>query len=181
MHLESRRSSILACPNSPPAMSVSQRMGTIYQGAPGATGRQARARSLAEHATSNTTEEANDRCRTPDDSTAEDEHSDHNRTTPATRQAPAWAPFTFQGLSCQLRHAAHGRFVETRPARPTSTRLRSRRARRSPSGGSIVAQTKRHTVSRGVPARCRTGRLEEPWHAQPNAPRPRETRTATNG
>ena len=46
---------------------MSQRMGTIYPGAPGATGRQARARSLAEHATSNTTEEANDRCRTPDD------------------------------------------------------------------------------------------------------------------
>ena len=33
-------------------------MGTIYPGAPGATGRQARARSLAEHATANTTEEA---------------------------------------------------------------------------------------------------------------------------
>ena len=162
-------------------MSVSQRMGTIYQGAPGATGRQARARSLAEHATSNTTEEANDRCRTPDDSTAEDEHSDHNRTTPTTRQAPAWAPFTFQGLSWQLRRTAHGRFVEARPARPTSTRLRSRRARQAPSGGSIVAQTKRDTVPRGVHARCRTGRLEEPWHAQPNAPRPRATRTATNG
>lgn len=181
MHLEPRRSSIPACPESPPAMSVSQRMGTIYQGAPGATGRQARARSLAEHATSNTTEEANDRCRTPDDSTAEDEHSDHNRTNIAPRQAPAWAPFTFQGLSSQLRRAAHGRFVKTRPARPTSTRLRSRRARRSPSGGSIVAQTKRHTVSRGVPARCRTGRLEEPWRTLRNAPRPRETRTATNG
>ena len=162
-------------------MSVSQRMGTIYQGAPGATGRQARARSLAEHATSNTTEEANDRCRTPDDSTAEDEHSDHNRTIFDPRQAPAWAPFTFLRISWQLRHAAHGRFVEARPARPTSTRLRSRRARRSPSGGSIVAQTKRHTVPCGVPARCRTGRLEEPWHAQPNAARPRETRTATNG
>ena len=156
-------------------------MGTIYPGAPGATGRQARARSLAEHATANTTEEANDRCRTPDDSTAEDEHSDHNRTTPATRQAPAWAPFTFQGLSCELRHAAHGRFVEARPARPTSTRLRSRRMRRSPSGGSIVAQTKRDTVPRGVPARCRTGRLEEPWHAQPNAPRPKTARGATSG
>ena len=162
-------------------MSVSQRMGTIYQGAPGATGRQARARSLAEHATPNTTEEANDRCRTPDDSTAEEKHSNQNRTTPATRQAPAWAPFTFQGLSCLLRHAAHGRFVKARPARPTSTRLRSCRARQAPSGGSIVAQTKRHTVSRGVPARCRTGRLEEPWHAQPNAPRPRETKIATNG
>ena len=117
----------------------------------------------------------------PDDSTAEEKHSNHNRTNIAPRQAPAWAPFTFQGLSRELRHAAHGRFVEARPARPTSTRLRSRRARRSPSGGSIVAQTKRHTVSRGVPARCRTGRLEEPWHAQPNAPRPREARTATNG
>ena len=162
-------------------MSASQRMGTIYPGAPGATGRQARARSLAEHATSNTTEEANDRCRTPDDSTAEDEHSDHNRTTPATRQAPAWAPFTFQGHSCELRHAAHGRFVKARPARPISTRLRSRRARRSPSGGSIVAQTKRDTVPCGVLARCRTGRLEEPWHAQPNAPRPREAKIATNG
>lgn len=104
-------------------MSVSQRMGTIYPGAPGATGRQARARSLAEHATANTTEEANDRCRTPDDSTAEYEHSDHNRTTPATRQAPAWAPFTFQGLSSQPRHTAHGRFVKARPAQPTSTRL----------------------------------------------------------
>ena len=162
-------------------MSVSQQMGTIYQGAPGATGRQARARSLAEHATSNTTEEANDRCRTPDDSTAEDEHSDHNRTTPATRQAPAWAPFTFRGLSCQLRHAAHGRFVKARPARPTSTHLHSRRAHQSTSGGSIVAQTKRHTVPCGVLARCRTGRLEEPWHAQPNAPRPRETKIAANG
>lgn len=68
----------------------------------------------------NTTEEANDKCRTPDDSTAKDEHSDHNRTTPATRQAPAWAPFTFQGLSCQLRRAAHGRFVKARPPRPIS-------------------------------------------------------------
>ena len=162
-------------------MSVSQRMGTIYQGAPGATGRQARARSLAEHATPNTTKEANDRCRTPDDSTAEEKHSNHNRTNIAPRQAPAWAPFTFLRISWQLRRTAHGRFVEARPARPTSTRLRSRRARRSPSGGSIVAQTKRDTVPRGVHARCRTGRLEEPWHAQPNAPRPRATRTATNG
>lgn len=160
---------------------MSQRMGTIYPGAPGATGRQARARLLAEHATSNTTEEANDRCRTPDDSTAEDEHSDHNRTIFDPRQAPAWAPFAFQGHSRELRHAAHGRFVKARPARPTSTRLRSRHARDAPSGGSIVAQTKRHTVSRGVPARCRTGRLEGPWHAQPNAPRPRETKIATNG
>ena len=156
-------------------------MGTIYPGAPGATGRQARARSLAEHATANTTEEANDRCRTPDDSTAEDKHSDHNRTTPATRQAPAWAPFTFQGLSCELSHAVYGRFMEARPARPASTRLRSRRAHRSPSGGSIVAQTKRDTVPRGVPARCRTGRLEEPWYAQPNAPRPKTARGATSG
>ena len=160
---------------------MSQRMGTIYLGAPGATGRQARERSLVEHATSNTTEEANDRCRTPDDSTAEDEHSDHNRTTPATRQAPAWAPFTFRGLSSQLRRATHGRFVKARPARPTSTRLRSRRTRQASLGGSIVAQTKRHTVSCGVLARCRTGRLEEPWHAQPNAPRPRATKIATNG
>lgn len=129
----------------------------------------------------NTTEEANDKCRTPDDSTAKDEHSDHNRTTPATRQAPAWAPFTFQGLSCQPRRAAHGRFVKARPPRPTSTHLRFRRARQSPSGGSIVAQTKRDTVPCGVLARCRTGRLEEPWHAQPNAPRPRGAKIATNG
>ena len=176
-----RRSSAPAQPNRQPQQAMSQRMGTIYPGAPGATGRQARARSLAEHATSNTTEEANDRCRTPDDSTAEDEHSDHNRTTPATRQAPAWAPFTFRGLSCQLRHAAHGRFVKTRPARPISTRLSSCRAHQSTSGGSIVAQTKRHTVPCGVLARCRTGRLEEPWHAQPNAPRPREAEIGTNG
>ena len=181
MPFEPRRSSIPACPDGPPAVPVSQRMGTIYPGAPGATGRQARARSLAEHATANTTEEASDRCRTPDNSTAEDEHSDHNRTTPATRQAPAWAPFTFQGLSSELRHAAHGRFVKTRPARPTSTRLRSRRTRQPQSGGSIVAQTKRDTVPCGVPARCRTGRLEEPWHVQPNAPRPRVTKIAANG
>ena len=139
------------------------------------------ARSLAEHATSNTTKEANDRCRTPDDSTAEDEHSVHNRTTPATRQAPAWAPFTFRELSCQLRHAAHGRFVKARPARPSSTRLRSRRAHQSTSGGSIVVQTKRDTVPCGVLARCRTGRLEEPWYTQPNASRPRATKIATNG
>ena len=89
--------------------------------------------------------------------------------------------FTFQGLSRELRHAAHGRFVKARPARPTSTRLRSCRARQAPSGGSIVAQTKRHTVSCGVLARCRTGRLEEPWQAQPNAPRPREAEIAANG
>lgn len=176
-----RRSSAPAQPNRQPQQAMSQRMGTIYPGAPGATGRQARARSLAEHATSNTTEEANDRCRTPDDSTAEDVHSDHNRTTPATRQAPAWAPFTFQGHSCGLRHAAHGRFVKARPARPISTRLRSRRAHQSTSGGSIVAQTKRDTVPCGVLARCRTGRLEEPWHTQPNAPRPREAEIGTNG
>ena len=181
MPFEPRRSSIPACPDGPPAVPVSQRMGTIYPGAPGATGRQARARSLAEHATANTTEEANDRCRTPDDSTAEDEHSDHNRTNLTPRQAPAWAPFTFQGLSRELRHAAHGRFVEARPARPTSTRLRSRRARQPQSGGSIVAQTKRDAVPCGVLARCRTGRLEEPWHAQPNAPRSRATKIATNG
>lgn len=164
-----------------------QRMGTIYPGVPGATGRQAHARSLAEHAASNTTEEANDRCRTPDDNTAEEKHSNHNRTTPATRQAPAWAPFTFQGLSCELRHAAHGRFVKARPARPVSTHLRSRRAHQSTSGGSIVAQTKRDTVSCGVLARCRTGRLEEPWHAQPNASRlrslaaPARARAPANG
>ena len=91
------------------------------------------------------------------------------------------APFAFRGLSCQLRRTAHGRFVKARPARPTSTHLGSCRACQSPSGGSIVAQTKRDTVPRGVPARCRTGRLEEPWHAQPNAPRPRTTRAATNG
>ena len=131
-----------------PSQAISQRMGTIYPGATGATGRQARTRSLAEHATSNTTEEANDRYRTPDDSTAEDKHSDHNRTNPVPRQAPAWAPFTFQGLSCQLSRAAHGRFVEARPARPTSTRLRSRRVRNTPSGDSIVAQTKTHTGAR---------------------------------
>ena len=176
-----RRSSAPAQPNHQPQQAMSQRMGTIYPGAPGATGRKTCARSLAEHATSNTTEEANDRCRTPDDSTAEDEHSDHNRTTPATRQAPAWAPFTFRGLSCQLRHAAHGRFVKARPARPSSTHPRSRRARQSPSGGSIVAQTKRDTVPCGVPARCRTGRSEERWHAQQNARHPRTTRAAASG
>lgn len=85
----SPRSSAPVCPDGPPATPVSQRMCTIYPGALGATGCQARARSLAEHATANTTEEANDRCRTPDGSTAEYEHSDHNRTTPATRQASA--------------------------------------------------------------------------------------------
>ena len=168
-------------PNCQPQQAMPQRMGTIYPGAPGATGRQARARSLAEHATANTTEEANDRCRTPDDSTAEEKHSDHNRTNLAPRQAPAWAPFTFQGLSCELRHAAHRRFVEARPARPTSSRLRSRRARNTPSGGSIVAQTKRYAAPRGVPARCRTGRLEEPWRTRRNARHPRATGAATSG
>ena len=174
----------LVHPSLPRKPSRNVRVPTDGYHLPGCTwgnGLKACARSLAEHATANTTEEANDRCRTPDDSTAEEKHSDHNRTTPATRQAPAWAPFTFQGLSRELRHAAHGRFVEARPARPTSTRLRSRHARDAPSGGSIVAQTKRHTVSCGVLARCRTGRLEEPWHAQLNAPRPRTTRIATNG
>lgn len=116
-------------------------MDTIYPGASGATDRQALERSLAEHATSNTTEETNDRCRTPDDSTAEDEHSDYNRTNFDPRQAPARAPFAFRGLSCQLRRTAHVRFVKARSSRPISTHLRSCRACQSPSGGSIVAQT----------------------------------------
>lgn len=64
-------------------------MGTIYPGAPGATDRQACARSHAEQATSNTTEEANNGCRTPDDSTAEDEHSGHNQTNLAPKRTPA--------------------------------------------------------------------------------------------
>ena len=136
------------------------------------------ARSLAEHATSNTTEEANDRCRTPDDSTAEEKHSDQNRTTPATRQAPAWAPFTFQGLSRELRHAAHGRFVEARPPRPTSTRLRPRRARNTPSGGSIVAKTKTHTGPRRRMARKD---WRQPWQTRRNGPRLRATGGATSG
>ena len=144
----------------------------------GATGRQARARSPAEHATPNTTEEANDRCRTPDDSTAEEKHSNQNRTNPATRQAPAWAPFTFQGLSCELRHAARGRFVEARPARPTSTRLRPRRARNTPSGGSIVAQTKTHAGPRRRMARKD---WRQPWRTRRNAPLPRATGAATSG
>ena len=173
-----RRSSAPAQPNHQPQQAMSQRMGTIYPGAPGATGRKTCARSLAEHATSNTTEEANDRCRTPDDSTAEDEHSDHNRTTPATRQAPAWAPFTFRGLSSQLRHAACGRFVKARPARPTSTRLRSRRVPQAPSGGSIVAQTKTHTGPRRRMARKD---WRQPWRTRRNAPRPREAEIGTNG
>ena len=172
------RSSIPVCPDGPPAMSMSRRMGTIYPGAPGATGRQARARSLAEHATANTTEEANDRCRTPDDSTAEEKHSNHNRTNLTPRQAPAWAPFTFQGLSCELRHAAHGRFVKARPARPTSTRLRSPRERKSPSDNSNrCADEKAHGAARGACA-VPHGKI---WHAQPNAPSPRATGAATNG
>ena len=157
---------------------VFQRMGTIYPGAPGATGRQAHARSLAEHATANTTEEANDRCRTPDDSTAEEKHSDHNRTIPATRQAPARAPFTFRGLGCELRHAAHVRFVKTQPARPTSTRLRSPRAFQPQSGGSIVAQTKTHTGPRRRMARKD---WRQPWQTRRNARHPRATGAATSG
>lgn len=153
-------------------------MGTIYPGAPGATGWQARERSLAEHATSNTTEEANDRFRTPDDSTAEEKHSNHNRTTQATRQVPVWAPFTFQGLSSQLRHAARGHFVKTRPARSTSTRLRSRRAPQATSGGLIVAQTKTHTGPRRRMARKDRRRS---WQTRRNAPRPRASGAATNG
>ena len=143
----------LVHPSLPRRPSRNVRVPTDGRHLPGATVRQTRARSLAEHATANTTEEANDRCRTPDDSTAKDEYSDHNRTTPAIRQAPEWAPFTFLGLSCQLRRTAHGRFVEARPARPTSTRLRPRHARDAPSGGSIVAQTKTHTGPRGYIAR----------------------------
>ena len=76
-------------------MSMYQRMGTSYPVAAGIMCRQACARSRAEHTTTNTTEEANDRCRTPDDSTAEDEHSNHNRTTLATRQVPVWDAFYF--------------------------------------------------------------------------------------
>ncbi len=67
-------------------------MGTIYPGAPGATGQPARARSLAEHATPNTTEEANDRCRTPDGSAAEEKHSGHTRTNLVPRQPPSTTP-----------------------------------------------------------------------------------------
>lgn len=147
MLLKPRRSSIPSQHNHLPSQVVCQRMGTIYLGAPGATGRQARARSLAEHATSNTTEEANDRCRTPDDSTAEDKHSNHNRTNLVPRQAPVWAPFTFQGLSCELRHGSwpfregptSSTHLDPSPLPPGAPRV---------IGGSIVAQTKTHTGPR---------------------------------
>ena len=149
-------------------------MGTIYPGAPGATGWQARVRSLAEHATSNTTEEANGRCRTPDDSTAEDEHSDHNRTTPAIRQAPAWAPFTFRGLSCELSHTAYGRFggpdqldpSPLPPCAPSAIRRFNRRADEN---------------THGTAQAHRAERLEEPWRTLQNARHPRTTGAATSG
>ena len=134
-------------------------MGAIYSGAPGATGREARARSLAEHATSNTTEEANDRCRTPDDSTAEDEHSDHNRTIFDPRQVPAWAPFTFQGLSCQLRRAAYGCFMKTRPARPA-------RPVSFPAGRATrhqAVQSSRRRKGTRCRAACPRGAAREDW------------------
>lgn len=114
-------------------------------------------------------EEANDRCRTPNDSSAEDEHSDHNQTTLATRHAPTWAPFTFQGLSCELRHAIHGRYVKARPARPRSTRLRSRREHCKPFSGSIIAQTKRHAGPRGRAARHEPKDWRQPWRKRRNA------------
>ncbi len=163
------RSSTPACPDDPPAVSVSQRMGTIYPGAPGATGRQTRARSLAEHATSNTTEEANDRCRTPDGGTAEDEHFDHNRTTPATRQAPAWALFTFQGLSCQLRRVAHGRFMEARPPRPVS--VLAMRATRQQAVQS--SHRRKGTLCR---AGCLRGAAREDWRNHDTHSRMRRAR-----
>lgn len=172
-----RRSSAPAQPNHQPQQAMSQRMGTIYPGAPGATGRQARARSLAEHATSNTTEEANDRCRTPDDSTAEEKHSNHNRTNIAPRQAPAWAPFTFQGLSSQLRHASRGRFVKARPARPTSTRLRPlEHANRN----QAVQSSRRRKRTRDRAGASR-GMIGEPWRTRRNARHPRATGAATSG
>ena len=62
-----------------------QRMDTIYPGAPGATGWQAYARSLAEHAT---TKETSGRCRNPDDSTTEDKYSNRYRTNLAPGLAP---------------------------------------------------------------------------------------------
>ena len=91
---------------------------------------------------------------------------------------PHGAPFTFQGLSRELMHAAHGCFVKARPARPTSTRLRSRRARQPPSGGSIVAKTKTHTGPRRRMARKD---WRQPWQTRRNAPRPRATGGATSG
>lgn len=79
-------SSAPPCADIPPAMSMSQRVGTTYLDAPGATGQQ-HPRSRAERAAANTTEKAHDKCWTSDNSTAEGEHSDHDRTTLATRQA----------------------------------------------------------------------------------------------
>lgn len=66
---------------------------------------------------------------------------------------PYGAPFNSQRLSCQLRYAAHGRFAKARPACLTAIRLRSRPVRRTPSSGSLIAQTKRHTVPWGVCSR----------------------------
>ena len=56
-------------------------------------------------------------------------------------------------------HAAHGCFVKARPARPTSTRLRPRRARQPQSGVSIVARRK-GTLCR---AACPHGAAREDW------------------
>ena len=157
---------------------MSQRMGTIYPGAPGATGRQARARSLAEHATSNMTEEASDRCRTPDDSTAENKHSNHNRTNIAPRQAPAWAPFYFSGTWLPAKARGSWPFREGTTSSthldpsplpscaPTAIRRFNRRADENARG---TAQT--HGAER----------LEEPWRTLRNARHPRATGAATSG
>lgn len=87
------------------------------------------------------------------------------------------APFIFQRLSCQLRYAPHGCFAKSRPARPTSTCLRSHQLRRTLPSGSIIAQTKNTRCH----ALCCTGRLEESCCRQSNAPHPRATRAVMNG
>lgn len=170
------RSSATACADGPSAMSMSQRMDTTCLNAPGATGQQ-HARSSAERAAANTTERA---------------HTDAGPRTTALRKTgilttteqlwlsgrrPHGTPFIFQRLSCQLRYAPYGCFAKARPARPTSTCLRSHQLRRTLSSGSIIAQTKNTRCH----ALCCKGRLEESCCRHSNAPHPRATRAVMNG
>ena len=171
------RSSAPLCPDGPPAMSMSQRMGTIYPGHLGQrAGRPAQGRSQ------NTQQQTRQKRRTTDAG---------SRTTAPRKTS---IPITTEPTSLLSRRPHGGLLLFSdlagakargpwpfREGPTTSTHLDPSP---HPPGAPRAIRRFNHRADENAHGTAQTHgaeRLEEPWHAQPNAPRPRATGDATSG
>ena len=170
----SSRSSVPVCPDAPPTMFMFQRMGTFIRVHLGQ-----RAGRLAQGCSHNTQHQTRQKRRTTD--AGPRTTAPRKTSTPTTTEQlqllgrrPHGAPFTFQGLSRELMHAAHGCFVKARPARPVSApAVRANRHQRF--------NRREDENARGTAQTHRAEDWKQPWRTRRNAPRPRATGAATSG